>query len=166
MTGFTAQNATELVVARNQNCDDPRLAEVMKSVIHHLHAVVREVEATPEEWLKAIKFLTATGQISEDKRKEFILLSDTLGVTMLVDALNHPKPAGATESTVLGPFHVEGSETFPMGTLISKEDGGKPMLIRGRVLDVEGRPLEGARLVVRQTNHEGFTTSSSGTSHR
>ena len=109
MRDFNEHNATDAVLARMDGCDNPRLQEVMISVIKHLHAVVREVEPTPEEWFKAVQFLTETGQMCDDKRQEYILLSDTLGVSMLVDAINHRKPSGATASTVLGPIHVAGA---------------------------------------------------------
>ena len=102
-------NITEDALSRLNNCDDPRLKEIMTSVISHLHAVVKEVEPTDEEWRQAIDFLTQVGHWCDDFRQEFILLSDTLGVTMLVDAVTNRKPVGTTESTVLGPFHVHGA---------------------------------------------------------
>ena len=94
---------TEDALSRLNNCDDPRLKEVMTSVITHLHGVVKEVEPTDEEWRQAINFLTQVGHWCDDKRQEFILLSDTLGVTMLEDKVTDPNPPGTTESTVLGP---------------------------------------------------------------
>src|SRR5262245_12628741 len=105
MRDFNEYTATAAVLERMAGCADPRLKQIMSSVVAHLHAVVREVEPTMEEWMAAIRFLTETGQKCDDKRQEFILLSDTLGVSMLVDAINNRKPSGATESTVLGPFH-------------------------------------------------------------
>ena len=110
---------TEDALSRLNNCDDPRLKEVMTSVITHLHGVVKEVEPTDEEWRQAIDFLTQVGHWCDDKRQEFILLSDTLGVTMLVDTVTDPKPTGTTESTVLGPFHVHGAPNLPFGANIS-----------------------------------------------
>lgn len=156
MRDFNEANATEAVLARLDGCPDPRLKAVMTSVIRHLHAVVREVEPTQAEWLAAIRFLTATGQMCDDRRQEVILLSDTLGVSMLVDAIAHRKPAGVTESTVLGPFFVEGAEALPHGADICKDGKGEPTVVDGRVLDAAGRPIGGATLEVWQTNAEGF----------
>lgn len=109
MRNLTEENLTDAVLARLEDCADPRLRQVMGSMIRHLHAFVRDVEPTPDEWFAAIQFLTRTGQICDGERQEYILLSDTLGVSMLVDAINNRKPAGATESSVLGPFYVEGA---------------------------------------------------------
>ncbi len=153
---FTEANSEEAVIARLENCDDPRFKEIMNSAIRHLHAFVKEVEPTMEEWMQAIQFLTATGQICDDKRQEWILASDTLGVSMLVDAINHRKPPGATESTVLGPFHVAGAAELPMGSDICKDEKGEPCIVAGRVLDADGEPVQDAVLDVWQTNGEGF----------
>jgi catechol 1,2-dioxygenase len=155
MRDFNEKNATEAVIARIAPTADPRLRQIMTSVITHLHAVVREVEPTMDEWMAAIRFLTATGQISDDKRQEFILLSDTLGVSMLVDAINNRKPSGATESTVLGPFHVAGAPEKAMGDTISIDGKGDPAWISGRVLDPGGTPIAGAKLDVWQTSSDG-----------
>jgi hydroxyquinol 1,2-dioxygenase len=120
-----------------------------------LHAFVRETELTEAEWLAGIQFLTATGQICDDKRQECILLSDTLGVSMLVDAINHRFPAGATETTVLGPFYVPGSSNLPMWANIADGVPGVPTYVFGRVLEVDERPIAGAVLDVWQTDGEG-----------
>jgi catechol 1,2-dioxygenase len=106
--------------------------------------------------MAAIRFLTETGHMCDDWRQEFILLSDTMGVSMLVDAINHRKPSGATESTVLGPFHVANAPVLPNGSNICLEEKGEPMVVRGRVTDPDGTPLAGARLDVWQANDEGF----------
>ena len=156
MTYFTEANAEAAVIERFGNCDNPRLQEVMESVVRHLLAVVREVEPTQEEWMQAIRFLTETGQICDDKRQEWILLSDTLGVSMLIDAINNRKPAGATESTVLGPFYVEGAPDLAMGDDISQTEGGEPCVVEGRVKNTAGAPVEGAVLDVWQDSHDGF----------
>lgn len=153
---FTEESSAELVVARMRECDDPRLAEVMASVVRHLHACVKEVEPTQDEWMAAIRFLTETGHMCTDWRQEFILLSDTLGVSMLVDAINHRKPSGATESTVLGPFHVADAPRRVAGDLISLDGKGEPLVVSGRVCDVDGRPIAGATLDVWQANADGF----------
>src|SRR5205823_10194837 len=108
MRDLTEANLTEAVLAKLAGATNPRLQQVLTSLLRHLHACVREVGLTEAEWFAGIQFLTAVGQKCDAKRQEFILLSDTLGVSMLVDALNHRTPTGATESTVLGPFHVPG----------------------------------------------------------
>ena len=156
MRDFNETTATAAVLERMSGCKDRRLKEIMASVVTHLHAVVREVEPTMEEWMAAIQFLTQTGQMCDDKRQQFILLSDTLGVSMLVDAINHRKPSGATESTVLGPFHVAGAPKKKMGDTISKDGKGDPTYVSGRVLDQAGQPIAGALLDVWQTSSDGF----------
>jgi hydroxyquinol 1,2-dioxygenase len=135
---------------------DPRLKEVMTSLIHHLHAFIRDIEPTEEEWLRAIDFLTRTGQQCDDRRQEFILLSDTLGVSMLVDAINHRADGAVTESTVLGPFYREGAEEMPNGASISKDGRGEPAVVTGRVVTPEGTPIVGALLDVWETNENGM----------
>jgi len=155
MRDFNEDTATTAVLERLSGCEDPRLKEIMTSVITHLHAVIREVGPTPEEWMTAIRFLTETGRICDDKRQEFILLSDTLGVSMLVDAINHRKPSGATESTVLGPFHVAGAPKKKMGDTISLDGKGDPTWVSGRVVDLDGKPIGGAILDVWQSSSEG-----------
>lgn len=153
---FNEENATEAVLERMAHAKDARFREVMSSVVRHLHAVAREVEPTPEEWMAAIQFLTATGKMCDDKRQEFILLSDTLGLSMLLDAIWHRKPAGATESTVLGPFHVAGAPSRENGDNICLDGKGEPCVMSGRVLSADGKPLAGASLDVWQTNDDGF----------
>ena len=155
MRDFNESSATAAVLERMSGAKDARFKEIMTSVVTHLHAVVREVEPTMDEWMTAIQFLTATGQKCDDKRQEFILLSDTLGVSMLVDAINNRKPSGATESTVLGPFHVAGAPVKKMGDTISLDGKGDPAWIEGRVVDQEGKPIEGALLDVWQTSSDG-----------
>ena len=153
---FTEKDSVEVVTERMKDCPDARLKAVMQSVITHLHAVVKEVEPTQEEWMAAIQFLTDTGHMCTDWRQEFILLSDTLGVSMLVDAINNRKPSGATESTVLGPFHITGVPEYENGANICLDGKGEPLVISGRVTDVDGNPIEGARLDLWQANDEGF----------
>ena len=153
---FTEATSAEVVTARNAEAENARLAEVMGAVTRHLHAAVKEVEPTQEEWMAAIRFLTRTGHTCTDWRQEFILLSDVLGVSMLVDAINNRKPSGASESTVLGPFHVAGAPEREMGADICLDAKGESMLVRGRVADAEGRPIGGAVLDVWQANDEGF----------
>jgi catechol 1,2-dioxygenase len=153
---FNEFTATAAVIERMANCRDERLRQIMTSVVTHLHAIVKEVEPTFEEWAFAIDFLTRTGQICDDKRQEFILLSDTLGVSMLVDAINHRRNSAATESTVLGPFHVDGAPHLQMGDSISRDGKGEPLHMSGKVLDESGAPIEGALLDVWQTSADGF----------
>lgn len=149
-------NLTDAVLAKLEGAKDPRFKEVMTSLIRHLHGFIRETELTEKEWLTAIQFLTATGKKCDDKRQEYILLSDTLGVSMLVDAINHRKPGGATETTVLGPFYIGGAKDMPMWADIAGSAPGEPAYVSGRVLDVNGKPIAGAVLDVWQTDGEGF----------
>jgi catechol 1,2-dioxygenase len=153
---FTEENSADVVIARNEAAQDARLKEVMEVLTRHLHAAVKEIEPTQEEWLRAIMFLTDTGHMCNEWRQEFILLSDVLGVSMLVDAINNRKPSGASESTVLGPFHVDGAPELPLGANICLDRKGEPMLVRGRILDTAGQPIAGAKIDVWQANDEGF----------
>src|SRR5262249_3292492 len=143
---------------RLAGCSDPRLRQVMGALLRHLHEFAREVELRDDEWFAAIQFLTATGQLCDERRQEFILLSDTLGLSMLVDAIGHRRPAGATENPVLGPFHRDGAPLLPLGASIAGADerGGDPTFVSGRVLDGDGRPIPGAELDVWQTDGAGL----------
>ena len=153
---FTEENSADVVISRMDGCADARLKEVMSVLIRHLHAAVKEIEPTQDEWMEAIQFLTKTGHMCDDWRQEFVLLSDTLGVSMLVDAINSRRPTGASENTVLGPFHVDGAPELPMGSNICLDGKGEPMLVHGRILDTDGNPLEGVTVDVWQANDEGF----------
>lgn len=153
---FTEENSAETVIDRMSDAPNRRLAEVMRSAITHLHAFVKETEPTMAEWEQAIGFLTATGQISDAKRQEWILMSDVLGISMLVDTINSRRPSGATENTVLGPFHVEDVPRREMGSSIADLDEGEPLAVSGRVLDIEGNPIAGAAIDVWQASHDGF----------
>jgi catechol 1,2-dioxygenase len=153
---FTEDNSAEVVVSRIGASTVPRLAEIVGAITRHLHAAVKEIEPTQEEWFQAIQFLTATGHTCDDWRQEFILLSDVMGVSMLVDAINNRKPSGASESTVLGPFHVPDVPELPMGANICLDGKGEPMLVKGRILDTEGTPIAGCKIDVWQTNDDGF----------
>jgi len=146
---------TEAVIARLAEGTDPRFRQLMQSLIRHLHDFVREVELTEAEWFEAIKFLTATGQKCDDKRQEFILLSDVLGVSMLVDAVNHRASGGITETTVLGPFFVHGAKEIENGDDMAAGWNGDPTYVSGRVLSTEGKALAGALLELWQSNSEG-----------
>ncbi|MCR9122557.1 MAG: intradiol ring-cleavage dioxygenase [Phyllobacteriaceae bacterium] len=153
---LTEDNSAETVNARMGKSTNPRLRQVMHSMVEHLHAFIKDVEPTQEEWEVAIDFLTRTGQISDDRRQEYILLSDVLGVSMLVDAINHRRPDGATENTVFGPFHVDGAPRRAMGDSISLDGKGELCLYTGRVLDLDGQPIAGATVDVWSDNADGY----------
>jgi catechol 1,2-dioxygenase len=142
-----AGEITESVIRRFDACPDPRLREIMQAFVEHLHGFISQVELTPQEWAAAIRILTATGDITDEHRQEFILWSDTLGVSMLVDAFANRLPVGATESTVLGPFYVPGSPLRAFGESMLVEGSiGTPAWVHGRVLDTDGQPIAGAEL--------------------
>ncbi|HZG29307.1 MAG TPA: intradiol ring-cleavage dioxygenase [Ensifer sp.] len=153
---FSEENSVEVVTGRNAKAENPRLKQVMEVITRKLHEAVKELEPTQDEWFEAIMFLTKTGQICNEWRQEYILLSDILGVSMLVDAINNRKPSGASESTVLGPFHVDGAPMMEMGANICLDQKGEDMYIEGRILDTKGNPIKGAVIDVWQANDEGF----------
>ncbi|MFN0038353.1 MAG: intradiol ring-cleavage dioxygenase [Burkholderiales bacterium] len=155
MRNLTEANLTDAVLKKLDGATDPRFRQVMTSLIRHLHGFIRDVELTESEWFAAIQFLTATGKKCDDKRQEFILLSDTLGVSMLVDAVNHRHPSGATESTVRGPFYVEGAPDLPLGSDIAHGVEGDPTYFSGRVLTPQREPIAGALLDLWSTDGEG-----------
>lgn len=156
MQNLTEANLTDVVRASHAGTRDPRLKKIMTSLVGHLHAFIRDIEPTEAEWFEAIRFLTAVGHKCDDRRQEFILLSDTLGVSMLVDAINHRKPAGATETTVFGPFHRDGAPRKQFGDSIADGAGGEPTVVSGRVLTVQGQPIAGAELDVWQVDGDGL----------
>jgi protocatechuate 3,4-dioxygenase beta subunit len=153
---LTELNSVECVLDRMEHCTEPRFRQIMTSIIAHLHALTKELEPSLEEWAAAIQFLTNTGQACNDGRQEFILLSDILGVSMLVDSINHRQFNGATESTVLGPFHLPNPPLRQMGDNICLDHKGEPLFINGRVLDAAGRPIAEATLDVWHSNQDGF----------
>jgi len=152
----TEANITDLAVERWRTGDDPRLGELMGALVRHLHEFAREVELTEAEWMAAIGWLTATGQACDDKRQEFILASDVLGLSMLVVQLNHRFDGAATPATVLGPFFIPGSPSMPYGGDMSDGLSGTPLYITGRVLGVDGEPVPGAVLDVWQADEDGL----------
>ena len=158
----TEENLTDLTRKRWEACHTPRLREIMKSLVKHLHGFVREVDLTEEEWLFAANWLAKTGQISTDKRQEFILLSDVLGISMLVDAINHRLPTGATPSTIMGPFHIEGSPELAMGADMAEGLAGEACYVVGTVRDLDGKPISGAKLDVWQADADGMYESQLG----
>ncbi|MBN3832076.1 intradiol ring-cleavage dioxygenase [Burkholderia sp. Ac-20344] len=147
---------TGQVVASFDGTPNPRLRALMQSLVRHLHAFVRETELTEAEWMAAIRFLTDTGKMCDDAvRQEFILLSDTLGVSMLVDAINHRFATGATETTVFGPFYIKGMPERAYGENMALTPG-VPAVVRGRVLTTDGKPVPNAVLDVWQTAENGM----------
>lgn len=150
------EELTQAVLASFGDCRSERFEEIVRSLVTHLHAFASEVELTEAEWFAAIEFLTRTGHITDDRRQEFILLSDVLGLSMLVVGLNHSKHADATPSTVFGPFFVDGSPRFANGDDIANGAPGEPCLVQGRILSVTGEPVAGARIEVWQADDDGF----------
>jgi hydroxyquinol 1,2-dioxygenase len=161
-----AQELAQAVIDRMADCKEPRFKEVMSALVRHAHAFVREVQLTPEEWMAGIQFLTATGKMCDDKRQEFILLSDTLGISMLVVAIEQAKAAAAykpapnalppTEATVLGPFFWEGAPELELGADIGQGNSGTPAYYSGRVTDTAGKPIAGCVIDVWSGDGEGF----------
>lgn len=152
MKDFTAENLTESVVDAYVANASPRMAVVLKSLIQHLHTFARDVQLTEQEWFEGIQFLTETGKMCDQQRQEFILLSDTLGLSMMVDAINHPKGGKGTESTVMGPFYVEGAPEVASGSnIIKRDEGHEKVLVEGVVTDADGQAIAGATLDVWQT---------------
>lgn len=152
---LTTENLTENVKLRNSQASTPRLKFLMDKLVDHLHDYVRETRLTNEEWMATIQFLTNCGQACTPVRQEFALLSDILGVSVLVDALNNPKPANATESTVLGPFHTDDAENVANGESIASPGKGETCLVLATVKNTQGQPIEGAQIDVWETDGEG-----------
>ena len=156
MINNNEEQITRNVLDSMANTPNPRLKQVMTSLIIHLHTFIREVELSQEEWALGIQFLTRAGQICDEKRQEFILLSDITGTSMLVDAINHRLSEGATESTVFGPFYREGAPELPMGATISQDGKGEPAVVTGQVRSTNGTPIAGALLDVWETDENGL----------
>ena len=156
MRNLDQNTITEAVLARHANTENPRLKTIMSSLVTHLHAFAREVELTEDEWFKGIEFLTRCGHITDDKRQEFILLSDLLGLSMLTVAMNNDKPAGCTEATVLGPFHVEDAPHYALGADIANGARGIPCVVRGTVCGIDGKAVPNAHIDVWQSDAEGL----------
>lgn len=158
MQPVTIDNITDIVVSSMSKDTDPRLREVLTSLIRHMHDFAREVSLTHEEWLRGIEFLSHAGKMTDGKRNEFILLSDIVGLESLVDAISHDARGEETESAVLGPFFREGAPMLPMGASISQrgEADGPSALLRGRILDSDGNPVAGALINVWETGPDGL----------
>ncbi|WP_407364326.1 intradiol ring-cleavage dioxygenase (plasmid) [Pseudomonas luteola] len=156
MRNLDEKTVTQAVIARNSGTPNPRLHEVMTALVQHLHSFAREVQLTEEEWEYGIDFLTRVGQMCSATRQEFILLSDTLGLSTLVIAQNHRKPVGCTEATVFGPFHVQGAPHYDLGADISNGLPGSPWFVQGVVKSIDGSTIPHAVLEVWQADDEGF----------
>jgi protocatechuate 3,4-dioxygenase beta subunit len=153
---FSEERSAQVVAASFADAPDPRLRELLTALVQHLHAFVKEVELTEEEWAAAVDFLTRTGQKCDDVRQEYVLLSDVLGISMLVETINHRTGGASTESTVLGPFHMVESPPRGLGADIALDGRGQPCLVTGRVTGQDGEPLAGALVDVWQANDDGF----------
>ena len=159
----TEDDITREVLARFDATSDPRLRQIMQSLVKHLHAFARDVQLTEAEWMAGIEFLTAVGQKCSSNRQEFILLSDTLGLSILVDVMSHRKPAGASETTLIGPFFRDGApELPPGGNMATADPTGQPVLVSGRVTGLDGAPIANALLDVWQSSSEGLYDSQMG----
>lgn len=152
---FSEEGSAEVVAASFANTPDPRLRELLTSLVEHLHGFVKDVELTVDEWEQAIRFLTDVGAMCSPVRQEFILLSDVLGVSMLVETINH-RAGGTTESTVEGPFHMVDSPPRELGATIALDGKGEPCLVTGTVKGADGTPVADARVDVWQANADGF----------
>src|SRR5689334_914152 len=150
------EELTQAVLASFEGAKSERFKEIAESLVKHLHAFATDVQLTEEEWFAGIDFLTRVGHITDDKRQEFILLSDVLGLSMLVVGINNRRPPEATESTVFGPFFVEGSPAFENGGDLGAGAPGEPCLMQGRVVDLDGAPVAGAHIEVWQADEDGF----------
>ena len=155
MRNLNQDTITQAVIARLASTPDPRLKEIMTSLVQHLHAFAREVRLTEAEWMQGIEFLTATGQMCSDKRQEFILLSDTLGLSMLTVAMNNDKPLGCTEPTVFGPFFLEDAPRYELGADVANGAKGEPCMVRGTVKSLDGTPIPNALINVWQADAVG-----------
>ena len=156
MRNIDEHTITDAFLRRLDDCASPRLKEVLGALVRHLHDFAREVRLTDAEWLEGIRFLTDTGRMCDDKRQEFILLSDTLGLSMLLVAMNQAKPAGATEATVFGPFHVDDSPRLPNGADMAGGAPGEPLFVDVQVVSADGSPLADAEVDVWQADQDGL----------
>ncbi len=156
MKNLDERTITQAVIERNSFSSNDRLKDIMHSLVKHLHSFAREVELTEEEWEIGIKFLTDVGQICSPTRQEFILLSDTLGLSTLVIAQNHKKPQGCTEATVFGPFHVQNAPILELGSNISEGVKGTPWFVNGKIKGINGEPIPNAIIEVWQADDDGY----------
>jgi hydroxyquinol 1,2-dioxygenase len=153
----TDESLTKAALERIAQCPDPRLREVMTSLVSHLHSFAREINLRPDEWTTAINFLIHTGRMCDERRNEFVLLSDTLGLSAVVDEIaNRGKPPSATESSLLGPFYRDGAPEMPLGANIARDVEGAPLAIHGTVKALDGKPVANAQLDVWQASPAGL----------
>ncbi|KAL4909699.1 hypothetical protein BDW74DRAFT_42607 [Aspergillus multicolor] len=155
MKNLTVENITENVIRINSLCEDPRMKYILERLVTHLHDFARETRLSSAEWMTGLKFLTEVGQICTDVRQEYILLSDVLGLSILVDSIDHPKPPGSTEGTVLGPFHTHEAEELTQGGSMSKDPEGEPLLVVCNIKDTNGKPVEGVKIDIWETDSTG-----------
>ncbi|KAL2881474.1 hypothetical protein SGCOL_003040 [Colletotrichum sp. CLE4] len=155
---LTTSNITQNVHAINAKCANTRTRYLLQHLVTHLHDFARDTNLTTQEWETAIAFLTDVGKTCTSVRQEFVLLSDVLGLSLLVDSLDHPKPqgTGATEGTVLGPFHTHEAKDVPHGEMISRDGEGEPMLVVGTVRNTRGEAISGCKVDVWETDSKGF----------
>jgi len=156
MKEFSEASHLDEVLGRLEATKDPRLKKVMSALTRHLFAFIEEIQPNEKEWMQGIQFLTETGKMCDDVRQEFILLSDVLGVSMLVDGINHRREANSTESSVVGPFYRAGAPHYPMGSSIANDTPGEPVHVSGRVKTTEGKPIAGALLDAWHTAPNGL----------
>lgn len=157
MQDLTVTTVTDEVLAQMATTTDPRLREIMASLVRHMHDFARDVKLTPDEWLTAIGFLTRVGQTCTPARQEFILLSDVLGLSALVNLLHDQEaPELGTTSSLLGPFYRQDAPEIPLGGSIASAVKGKELLLFGQVTDTHGHPVPGALVQLWQTNEDGW----------
>lgn len=155
ISGFSSEQSAAIVGQRLARAADPRLAAVLVGLVEHLHDFIKEVQPSVADWRQAINFLTEVGHASDDRRQEWVLLSDLLGVTALVEELNAHRPRGATPNTMRGPFYRPEAPVLAAGASISLDGVGEPLTVRGRVIDLDSRSIAGARIETWQANAEG-----------
>lgn len=155
MKDLTIDNITENTIRINSQAEDKRLTYVMERLVTHLHDFARETRLSTKEWMTALNFLVEVGQISSDVRHEFILLSDILGLSLLVDSIDHPKPPKSTEGSVLGPFHTHEAETLPSGSDMSSDPNGTPILVLCTLKSPSGEPIPGVKIDIWETDSSG-----------
>ncbi|OJK04395.1 hypothetical protein ASPACDRAFT_108875 [Aspergillus aculeatus ATCC 16872] len=155
MKDLTIDNITENVIRINSLCPDERMKYILERLVTHLHDFARETRLSTEEWMTGLRFLTEVGKICTDVRQEFILLSDILGLSLLVDSIDHPKPAGSTEGTVLGPFHTHEAEELSAGAAMSHDPNGQPLLVVCTIKDTAGNPVSNVKIDIWETDSTG-----------
>ncbi|KAK4570437.1 hypothetical protein LTR86_002517 [Recurvomyces mirabilis] len=156
LKNLTIDNITDNVKLINSQCPNPRMKYILERIVQHLHDFARETRLSHDEWMMGLLFLTSVGQICTDVRQEFILLSDILGLSLLVDSIDHPKPPQSTEGTVLGPFHSHEAEVAPNGSIIAHDPDGEPCLVLCDIKDTDGQPISDVKIDIWETDSKGF----------